>query len=89
MSDSAHGAGMAVRREVLGDEHVDRAIDRPAVYAGAPRLTPRLRSPSACSTSALKQSVGRIPKDPPDAEDVVRLRALSAPAADLIPFTAW
>ncbi|MGI8507348.1 MAG: 4-carboxymuconolactone decarboxylase [Solirubrobacteraceae bacterium] len=28
MSDPAHDAGMAVRREVLGDEHVDRAIDR-------------------------------------------------------------
>ena len=26
MSDPAHDAGMAVRREVLGDAHVDRAI---------------------------------------------------------------
>ena len=26
MSDPAYEAGMAVRREVLGDEHVDRAI---------------------------------------------------------------
>jgi len=28
MSDDAHEAGMRVRREVLGDEHVDRAIER-------------------------------------------------------------
>jgi 4-carboxymuconolactone decarboxylase len=28
MSDSAHERGMEVRREVLGDEHVDRAISR-------------------------------------------------------------
>jgi 4-carboxymuconolactone decarboxylase len=28
MSDSAHERGMKVRREVLGDEHVDRAIER-------------------------------------------------------------
>jgi 4-carboxymuconolactone decarboxylase len=28
MTDSAHKRGMKVRREVLGDEHVDRAIDR-------------------------------------------------------------
>jgi 4-carboxymuconolactone decarboxylase len=28
MTDSAHEHGMKVRREVLGDEHVDRAIDR-------------------------------------------------------------
>jgi 4-carboxymuconolactone decarboxylase len=28
MTDSAHERGMKVRREVLGDEHVDRAIDR-------------------------------------------------------------
>jgi 4-carboxymuconolactone decarboxylase len=27
MTDSAHERGMKVRREVLGDEHVDRAID--------------------------------------------------------------
>jgi 4-carboxymuconolactone decarboxylase len=27
MSDPAYEAGLAVRREVLGDEHVDRAID--------------------------------------------------------------
>jgi 4-carboxymuconolactone decarboxylase len=26
--DPRHAAGMAVRREVLGDEHVDRAIER-------------------------------------------------------------
>jgi 4-carboxymuconolactone decarboxylase len=26
MSDPIHDAGMAVRREVLGDEHVDRAV---------------------------------------------------------------
>jgi 3-oxoadipate enol-lactonase/4-carboxymuconolactone decarboxylase len=28
MSDDAHERGMEVRREVLGDEHVDRAVDR-------------------------------------------------------------
>ena len=28
MSDERHDAGMKVRREVLGDEHVDRAIER-------------------------------------------------------------
>jgi 4-carboxymuconolactone decarboxylase len=27
MSDSAHERGMQVRREVLGDAHVDRAVD--------------------------------------------------------------
>jgi 4-carboxymuconolactone decarboxylase len=28
MTDSAHERGMKVRREVLGDEHVDRAVER-------------------------------------------------------------
>jgi 4-carboxymuconolactone decarboxylase len=28
MSDEAHERGMKVRREVLGDEHVDRSIER-------------------------------------------------------------
>ena len=28
MTDPSHERGMAVRREVLGDEHVDRAIER-------------------------------------------------------------
>jgi 4-carboxymuconolactone decarboxylase/3-oxoadipate enol-lactonase/4-carboxymuconolactone decarboxylase len=28
MSDPTHDQGMKVRREVLGDEHVDRAIER-------------------------------------------------------------
>ena len=28
MSDSPYDDGMAVRREVLGDEHVDRAVER-------------------------------------------------------------
>jgi 4-carboxymuconolactone decarboxylase len=28
MSDPVHEAGMAVRRAVLGDQHVDRAIER-------------------------------------------------------------
>jgi 4-carboxymuconolactone decarboxylase len=28
MSESAHERGMKVRREVLGDDHVDRAIER-------------------------------------------------------------
>jgi 4-carboxymuconolactone decarboxylase len=32
MTDSAHERGMKVRREVLGDEHVDRAIDRTTEY---------------------------------------------------------
>jgi 4-carboxymuconolactone decarboxylase len=28
MSDELHDAGMRVRREVLGDEHVDRAVEK-------------------------------------------------------------
>ena len=32
MSDPVHDAGMAVRREVLGDEHVDRAIERTTAF---------------------------------------------------------
>jgi 4-carboxymuconolactone decarboxylase len=28
MTDDAHERGMRIRREVLGDEHVDRAIER-------------------------------------------------------------
>jgi 4-carboxymuconolactone decarboxylase len=28
MSDGTHDRGMKIRREVLGDEHVDRAIER-------------------------------------------------------------
>ena len=28
MTDDRHDAGMRVRREVLGDEHVDRAVER-------------------------------------------------------------
>ena len=28
MSDDAYERGMEVRREVLGDEHVDRAVER-------------------------------------------------------------
>jgi 4-carboxymuconolactone decarboxylase len=28
MSDPVHDRGMAIRREVLGDEHVDRAVER-------------------------------------------------------------
>ena len=28
MSDETHERGMRVRREVLGDDHVDRAVDR-------------------------------------------------------------
>jgi 4-carboxymuconolactone decarboxylase/3-oxoadipate enol-lactonase/4-carboxymuconolactone decarboxylase len=28
MTDDAHERGMRIRREVLGDEHVDRAVDR-------------------------------------------------------------
>ena len=32
MSDDAHQRGMRVRREVLGDEHVDRSIDRASAY---------------------------------------------------------
>ena len=28
MTDEAHERGMRIRREVLGDDHVDRAIDR-------------------------------------------------------------
>jgi len=32
MSDDAYERGMEVRREVLGDEHVDRAIERTNAY---------------------------------------------------------
>ena len=32
MSDDAYERGMEVRREVLGDEHVDRAIERTSAY---------------------------------------------------------
>jgi 4-carboxymuconolactone decarboxylase len=32
MSDDAYEKGMKVRREVLGDEHVDRAIERTNAY---------------------------------------------------------
>jgi 4-carboxymuconolactone decarboxylase len=32
MSDDAYERGMKVRREVLGDEHVDRAIERTNAY---------------------------------------------------------
>jgi 3-oxoadipate enol-lactonase/4-carboxymuconolactone decarboxylase len=32
MSDDAHDRGMKVRREVLGDEHVDRSIERATAY---------------------------------------------------------
>lgn len=32
MSDDAYERGMAVRREVLGDEHVDRATERATEY---------------------------------------------------------
>src|SRR5438046_9368149 len=28
MSDDAYGRGMRIRREVLGDEHVDRAVEQ-------------------------------------------------------------
>ena len=28
MTEDAHGRGMRIRREVLGDEHVDRAVER-------------------------------------------------------------
>jgi 4-carboxymuconolactone decarboxylase len=32
MSDDAHERGMKVRREVLGDEHVDRSIEQSTSY---------------------------------------------------------
>jgi len=32
MSDDAHERGMQVRREVLGDDHVDRAADRTSAF---------------------------------------------------------
>jgi 4-carboxymuconolactone decarboxylase len=34
MSDPTHDTGMRVRREVLGDEHVDRAIERTTEFTG-------------------------------------------------------
>jgi 4-carboxymuconolactone decarboxylase len=33
MSDPIHEAGMRVRREVLGDEHVDRAVERTTEFS--------------------------------------------------------
>jgi 4-carboxymuconolactone decarboxylase len=33
--DPRHAAGMAVRREVLGDEHVDRAVERTTDFTAA------------------------------------------------------
>ena len=33
MTDPRHDAGMAVRREVLGDEHVDRAAARATAFS--------------------------------------------------------
>ena len=35
MSDEAHERGMKVRREVLGDDHVDRAIERTSDFTAA------------------------------------------------------
>ncbi len=35
MSDEAHETGMKVRREVLGDEHVDRAIANTTAFTAA------------------------------------------------------
>ena len=35
MSDESYEAGMAVRREVLGDEHVDRAVANTTEFTGA------------------------------------------------------
>jgi 4-carboxymuconolactone decarboxylase len=35
MSDDAHDDGMRVRREVLGDEHVDRAIEATTEFTAA------------------------------------------------------
>ena len=35
MSDDAYEAGMRVRREVLGDEHVDRAIEGTTEFTAA------------------------------------------------------
>jgi 4-carboxymuconolactone decarboxylase len=32
MTDPVHDAGMAVRREVLGDAHVDRAVERTTAF---------------------------------------------------------
>jgi 4-carboxymuconolactone decarboxylase len=35
MSDESYEAGMAARREVLGDEHVDRAVANTTEFTGA------------------------------------------------------
>ena len=35
MSDEAYDAGMKVRREVLGDEHVDRAVENTTEFTAA------------------------------------------------------
>ena len=44
MSDETHERGMRVRREVLGDDHVDRAVERhDAVHGGLPGSDHALR----------------------------------------------
>ena len=37
MSDELHERGMRIRREVLGDEHVDRAIERTTDFTATSR----------------------------------------------------
>ncbi len=49
MSDPVYDAGMKVRREVLGDEHVDRAIERThRVHGAVSGLHHPLRVGRAC-----------------------------------------
>ena len=73
MTDSAHERGMKVRREVLGDEHVDRAIERTTEHTAdfqdfitryawgeiwsRPGLDRRIRS---CITLAALVALGRF-----------------------------
>jgi 4-carboxymuconolactone decarboxylase len=73
MTDSAHERGMRVRREVLGDEHVDRAIGRKTEHTAdfqdfitryawgeiwsRPGLDRRIRS---CITLAALVALGRF-----------------------------
>jgi 4-carboxymuconolactone decarboxylase len=73
MTDSAHDRGMRVRREVLGDEHVDRAIGRTTEHTAdfqdfitryawgeiwsRPGLDRRIRS---CITLAALVALGRF-----------------------------
>ena len=52
MSEDPYEAGMTVRREVLGDAHVDRALDRP-------HRSPRPSRSSSRDTPGVRSGHGR------------------------------